>query len=226
MVRPDIGQRIMISRAQIIAQSISKTLQSEISEKGSASFVTCGGSSPIKIFEYLNLVKIEWQFVTVFLVDDRLVEPQSEYSNQKLLKTHLLQNYANKAMFIPLSTDLIYKNLIPPKFSIMLLGMGEDGHFASLFPEMLLQMMDSTKPNLEFGISAEPAIFTTPPLGNPKLRRISMNLSLILNSERIILLANGEEKKAVLKLADKDKTLPIYHLLKQTHIPIEIESLQ
>ena len=216
----------MRSRAEIIAQSISETLQSEISEKGSASLVTCGGSSPIKIFEYLNLVKIDWKSVTVFSVDDRLVEPQSEYSNQKLIKSHLLQNNANKAMFIPLSTDLINKNLIPPKFSMMLLGMGKDGHFASLFPEMLLQMVNSTQPNLEFDISAEPAIFTTPPLGNPKLPRISMNLSLILKSKRIILLVNGEEKKKVLKLAGKDKTLPTYHLLKQTRIPIEIESLQ
>ena len=215
----------MRSRAEIIAQSISETLQSEISEKGHASLVTCGGSSPIKIFEYLNLVKIDWKSVTVFSVDDRLVEPQSEFSNQKLLKTHLLKNNAKKSIFTPLSTDLISRNLIPDIFTVMLLGMGNDGHFASLFPEMLVQTKNSPKNNLEFEVSAEPSIITTPALGNPKLPRISMNLSLILKSKRIILLVNGEEKQAVLKSAEKDKMLPIYHLLKQTHIPIEIESL-
>ena len=107
----------------------------------------------------------------------------------------------------------------------MLLGMGNDGHFASLFPEMLVQTQKSPKNNLEFEVSAEPSIITTPALGNPKLPRISMNLSLILKSKRIILLANGKEKQAVLKSAEKDKMLPIYHLLKQTHVPIEIESL-
>ena len=79
--------------------------------------------------------------------------------------------------------------------------------------------------NSEFEISATPEILTTPALGNPKLPRITMNLSLILNSRRIILLANGEEKQSLLKLAKEDKTLPIYYLLKQNLVPIEIESL-
>ena len=215
----------MTLRAQSIAQSIGKTLQSEISEYGSASLVVCGGSSPIKIFEYFNSIKIDWHLVRVFLVDDRLVEPQSEFSNQKLLKTHLLKNDAKKSIFTPLSTDLMSGNLIPDIFTVMLLGMGNDGHFASLFPEMLVQTENSPKNNLEFEVSAEPSIITTPALGNPKLRRVSMNLSLILKSKRIILLANGKEKQAVLKSAEKDKMLPIYHLLKQTHVPIEIESL-
>ena len=215
----------MTLRAQSIAQSVGKTLQSEISEYGTASLVVCGGSSPIKIFKYLNSIKIDWHFVRIFLVDDRLVEPQSEFSNQKLLKTHLLKNNAKKSIFTPLSTDLMSRNLIPDIFTVMLLGMGNDGHFASLFPEMLVQTENSTKNNLEFEVSAEPSIITTPALGNPKLPRISMNLSLILKSKRIILLANGKEKQAVLKSAEKDKMLPIYHLLKQTHVPIEIESL-
>ena len=215
----------MTLRAQSIAQSIGKTLQSEISEYGTASLVVCGGSSPIKIFKYLNSIKIDWHFVKIFLVDDRLVEPQSEFSNQKLLKTHLLKNNAKKSIFTPLSTDLMSRNLIPDIFTVMLLGMGNDGHFASLFPEMIVQTKKPPKNNLEFEVSAEPSIITTAALGNPKLPRISMNLSLILKSKRIILLANGKEKQAVLKSAEKDNMLPIYHLLKQTHVPIEIESL-
>ena len=80
-----------------------------------------------------------------FLVDDRLVEPQSEFSNQKLLKTHLLKNNAKKSIFTPLSTDLMSRNLMPDIFTVMLLGMGNDGHFASLFPEMLVQTQNSPK---------------------------------------------------------------------------------
>ena len=215
----------MTSRAQSIAQSICKSLQSEISEFGNASLVVCGGTSPIRIFEYLNSIKIDWHFVKIFLVDDRLVEPQSKFSNQMLLRIHLLKNIAKRAIFIPLSTELMSMKLIPPQFTVMLLGMGKDGHFASLFPEMLSHTLNSSKLNMEFEVSAEPSILTTPALGNPKLPRISMNLSLILKSKRIILLANGEEKQAVLQSAKKDKKLPIYHLLKQTLVPIEVENL-
>ena len=71
--------------------------------------------------------------------------------------------------FTPLSTDLMSRNLIPDIFTVMLLGMGNDGHFASLFPEMLVQTKNSPKNNLEFEVSAEPSIITTPALGNPKL---------------------------------------------------------
>lgn len=215
----------MTSRAQSIALSICQSLQSEISEFGNASLVVCGGTSPIRIFKYLNSIKIDWHFVTIFLVDDRLVEPQSKFSNQMTLRIYLLRNKAKQAIFIPLSTELMSKKLIPPLFTVMLLGMGRDGHFASLFPEMLSQTLNSSKVNMEFEVSAEPSILTTPALGNPKLPRVSMNLSLILKSKRIILLANGKEKQAVLKSAEKEKKFPIHHLLKQTYVPIEIENL-
>ena len=213
------------SKAHIIAQSIAETLQSEISNYGSASLVVCGGSSPVEIFSNLASLIIDWHLVTIFLVDDRLVEPQSEYSNQLLLRTHLLQKNAQNATFIPLSTDFNLQKLLPEKFTLMLLRMGTDGHFASLFPEFISGTVLSSKPNSEFNISAAPAIITTPALGNPSLPRISMNLSLILNSKRLILLANGTKKQAVLAAAKEDTTLPVYYLLNQQHLTIEIESV-
>ena len=176
----------MTLRAQSIAQSIGKTLQSEISEYGSASLVVCGGSSPIKIFEYLNLIKIDWHFVRIFLVDDRLVEPQSEFSNQKLLKTHLLKNNAKKSIFTPLLTDLMSRNLIPDIFTVMLLGMGNDGHFASLFPEMLVQTKNSPKNNLEFEVSAEPSTISI----ESDVPDTITSMSLVSNSSLVGLIIN------------------------------------
>ena len=75
----------MTSKAQIIAESIADSLRSQLSRTSSASLVVCGGSSPIEIFSYLNLQEIDWSLITIFLVDDRLVDPQSEHSNQRLI---------------------------------------------------------------------------------------------------------------------------------------------
>ena len=215
----------MTSRAQFIAKSIATSLQSEISQTSQASLIVCGGSSPIEIFSYLNLQQIDWSLVDIFLVDDRLVDPQSEHSNQLLINTHLIKNNASLAKLIPLSTDLSYFNELPKKFTVSLLGMGMDGHFASLFPDLLSKSEALATPHPDLESTAEPRIITTPPLGSPSVPRISMNLSLILKSSRIILLANGDEKQAVLEKAETDKTLPIYYLIHQAILPIEIESL-
>ena len=215
----------MTSRAQIIAKSIAASLQSEISQTSYASLMVCGGSSPIEIFSYLNLQQIDWSLVDIFLVDDRIVDPLSEHSNQLLINTHLIRNNASLAKLIPLSTDLSYFNELPKKFTVSLLGMGIDGHFASLFPDLLSKSEASAPPHPDLESAGKPRIITTPPLGNPSVARISMNLGLILKSSRIILLANGGEKQAVLEKAEPDKTLPVHFLINQTILPIEIESL-
>lgn len=215
----------MNSKAQRIAKSIADSLQSEISRTASASLVVCGGSSPIEIFSYLKLQKIEWSLVKIFLVDERLIDPQSEHSNQLLIKTHLIQDEASLANLIPLSIDLDYFNKLPKQFSVTLLGMGADGHFASLFPDLLSKSEALSSPHPDLESTGEPRIITTPALGSPSVPRISMNLSLILNSTRIILLANGAEKQAILTVAETDKTLPVHFLINQTIQPIEIESL-
>ena len=98
----------------------------------------------------------------------------------------------------------------------MLLGMGEDGHFASLFPSLI-------KSNKEyFDLFSEPDIFFTEPMGSPCHSRVSMNLSMILQSENIFLLVSSKKKYDILKQAEFDKTLPLYFLLNQTKKKINI----
>ena len=98
----------------------------------------------------------------------------------------------------------------------MLLGMGEDGHFASLFPSLI-------ESNIEyFDLYAEPDIFFTEPMGSPCHKRVSMNLSMILESENIFLLVLSDKKNDVLKQAEFDKNLPLYYLLNQSRKEIKI----
>ena len=100
----------------------------------------------------------------------------------------------------------------------MLLGMGEDGHFASLFPKLI-----KTNPEY-FDLQSEPEIFFTEPMGNPCHKRVSMNLSMILQSKNIFLLVPNMKKMEVLNQARNDSSLPINYLLNQKKIDIQIIS--
>ena len=84
--------------------------------------------------------------------------------------------------------------------------MGEDGHFASLFPAML-------EADLAFDPHAAPRVISTVPMGNPKVSRVTMNLSMILGIQTRILLIVGERKKSTLQKALAGFDLPITRLL-------------
>ena len=120
-----------------IVRLICENLNSSIKKTGVASLVLSGGSSPISIYEELSHIDIPWSKVQITLVDDRLVNPNHVHSNQKLIHDHLLKNKAKKARFYPLTEDLFSKFNIKIPFDVNLLGMGEDGHFASLFSDMI-----------------------------------------------------------------------------------------
>ena len=94
--------------------------------------------------------------------------------------------------------------------------MGEDGHFASLFPKLI-----ETNPEY-FDLESDPEIFFTEPMGNPCHRRVSMNLSMILESKDIFLLVSSEKKSEVLNQAKSDKSLPLYYLLNQSKVDLKI----
>ncbi|MDA7692988.1 6-phosphogluconolactonase [Alphaproteobacteria bacterium] len=191
----------------ILTKLISDKLKLAIDKKGTATFVVSGGTSPLKLFEDLSKIDLPWNKVQITLVDDRLVNKNHIHSNQKLINDHLLKNKAKLANFIPLSEKIIKSKIIITPFDVNLLGMGEDGHFASLFPDMINNF------NL-FDLSADPNILTITSHGDPFLPRITMNLSLILKSEFIVLLVKGSIKQKIIDQAKNDNSLPIHYLLK------------
>jgi len=191
----------------ILTKLISDKLKLAIDKKGTATFVVSGGTSPLKLFEDLSKIDLPWNKVKITLVDDRLVNKNHIHSNQKLINDHLLKNKAKLANFIPLSEEIIKSKIIITPFDVNLLGMGEDGHFASLFPDMINDF------NL-FDLSADPNILTITSHGDPFLPRITMNLSLILKSEFIVLLVKGSIKQKIIDQAKNDNSLPIHYLLK------------
>ena len=194
---------------------IADHLSRAIAERGAASLIVSGGSSPLAIFKALKAVKIDWAKVTISLVDDRDVPADHTDSNELLLQTHLLKGEIASANFISLARDPDKVAMIARPFDVMLLGMGTDGHFASLFPDMISD-------EAAFGLGAAPTILRTGIKGSPAHPRVTMNLAMILQSSHIYLLVNGAAKAAVFADAQHNHNLPIAALLQQKITNIEI----
>jgi 6-phosphogluconolactonase len=197
------------------ASKIADHLSRAIAERDAASLIVSGGSSPLAIFKALTAMKIDWTKVTISLVDDRDVPADHTDSNELLLQTHLLKGEIASTNFISLARDPDKVAMIARPFDVMLLGMGTDGHFASLFPDMISD-------EAAFGLGAAPTILRTGIKGSPAHPRVTMNLAMILQSSHIYLLVNGAAKTAVFADAQHNHNLPIAALLQQKITDIEI----
>ena len=201
-----------------VIELIIKNLSLSIDKYESASMAVPGGTSPIKIFDELSKQKLDWSKVQITLVDDRLVDTENEHSNQKLIRNYLLKNEAQISNFIPLNKNLYKDNNFKFPLDICLLGIGNDGHFASLFPNMI-NNTNTLDPKSKLNINEIKAN------GDPFLPRISMNLPLILSSKLIILIIKGKMKQEVLKDAYTNKNIPLYYLLNNRKNNLHIELL-
>jgi 6-phosphogluconolactonase len=128
-----------------LTERIRQLLGDGIRHRGRASLVVSGGTTPVALFEALSGEDMPWEKVVVSLADERWVDPGTPDSNERLVRTHLLKNKAAAATFIGLKTpedpagagEAACENRIrqiPVPFDLLILGMGDDGHTASLFP--------------------------------------------------------------------------------------------
>lgn len=201
-----------------LSEQIIEILKLAIKERNEASLVVSGGSSPVKIFNELSLMHLDWTKVNITLVDDRFVDKSHNDSNEKLVIENLMINNAINTNFISLCNSPDKALNIQRPFDVMLLGMGEDGHFASLFPSLIKTNSNYFEP------SSKPEIIYTEAMGSPAHKRVSMNLSMILQSKNIFLLIPNKKKLEVYEQAKSNKELPLYFLLNQTEIKINIIS--
>lgn len=183
-----------------LADDVAKRLQSKIDANGAASIAVSGGSTPKAFFQQLSQKEIDWEKVTVIMVDERYVHPGDDRSNEKLIRENLLQGDAAKATLISFwqegqditqaeaTLDGVLK--AAPYIDITVLGMGMDGHTASFFPG---------GNNLEAAtmMSCERAIIQMEAEGAGE-PRLTLTLPVIVNSSYLVLHIEGDGKRSVL----------------------------
>lgn len=211
-----------------LAQSIVNHLNDAIAEKGSASLIVSGGSTPKKLFKALNTMDIEWNKIKIGLCDERLVKPTHNDSNEKLVRETLMTGYAAKATFVSMLSDSLevnetdcsrrIKSSLAP-FDVIVLGMGDDAHTASLFPNnpRLAEAYDQTKENICIKIVPKHAPHT----------RMSLTLGAILSAHHVYLHFQGVSKLNVYKEALNGTdtfAMPIRAIINQTDKKIEVYS--
>ncbi|WP_416463573.1 6-phosphogluconolactonase [Sphingomonas sp. VDB2] len=209
-----------------IAARIATILSDAIAQRGVASIALSGGRSPRPVLEALGQVDLDWDKVVVTLVDERWVAPDSADSNEKLVRDALLKGAAAQARFVPMKTqaadayagqaavEAAFTGL-PWPLDIVLLGMGDDGHTASLFPQGR---------ELAEGLSSRAlTIAATPPVAPHQ--RMSLTAHGIMQSRHIFLQISGAGKKAVYDRALASgavEELPIRLALLQDKVPVEV----
>ncbi|GGW76967.1 6-phosphogluconolactonase [Alteromonas halophila] len=183
------------------AAKLADILETGIEARGRASLVVSGGRTPLALFEALSQKDLDWSCVDITLADERWVDESDDASNTQLVKQNLLVNNAAAARFIPLKSahddaaegvndaEAGVASMSQP-FDALILGMGEDGHTASLFP-------CSTQINDGLDMSSGKTCIAVTPTTAPH-QRISLTLPAILNSRNIFLHLTGEKKKQVL----------------------------
>jgi 6-phosphogluconolactonase len=181
------------------ARSLAAAAHDGLVERGHASLVLAGGSTPRPIYERLSSADIAWGQVAILMTDERQVPPNHPDSNYRMLRESLCRDRASAAAYQPLEVALIER--FRP-FDGVLLGMGEDGHFASLFPgnPMLARGLDIDGDNFVLDVPAgEPA---------PPQPRFSMTLHALSGSGSVLLAITGAAKRATLARAS-DEHLPV-----------------
>lgn len=215
-----------------LSQHISDALRHAIGLRGRALLAVSGGKSPIVLFERLREQALDWRAVTVILVDERCVPHDHPDSNTGLVRQHLLQGHAAAARFVPffdelpagelnddVLNDLAYRSnerladLAWP-LDVGILGMGEDGHTASLFAQA---------PGLDVALKTQDAVAWVRPPHAPHAR-LTLSLHALRSARELHLSIAGEAKRAVLARAQAGIVAehPISYVLQSGAAPVHV----
>ncbi len=170
--------------------------------------ILSGGRSIKKIYKKIYNKDINWLNTKIFILDERLTK-QEKNLNLNLIKTIFKSKCEIYNIHKDNIKDSYIAKIIKNNNSITILGMGEDGHFASIFTK-------SKKYKFLINLNEKPGIHIIEKIGIPLCKRVTMNLSMINLSSKIILVVSNNKRLEILKKFIKfpDKKIPIIHLIK------------
>lgn len=207
-----------------LSEAVAACLGAAIAARGAASIAVSGGRTPEHLFPKLARARLDWARVTVTLIDDRWVAPDHADSNQGLARRLLLQGPASAARFVGLCTDdaspqaglaEVERRLdgLAWPLDAALLGMGSDGHVASLFPDDAANWRSA--PGRAHAVPAAPG----------RLARMSLSPAALADFRDLFLLFGGSEKRAVFEAAKTPGAateMPVRLIVHQSRAPLAV----
>lgn len=213
-----------------LADEIVARINAGVAANGLASLVVSGGTTPGILFDRLSQQRAPWTRTWITLSDERWIATTEYGSNEHLVRTRLLCGEAATARFVPLKTDDLSPQAGAPKadaavsgmhrpFDVTLLGMGDDGHTASLYPKApeLRAALDTKTPALVHAVHAQNAAATDD--------RVTLTLRALLDSKWIVILIKGAAKMMTYETALKDPdpfAMPVRAILDQAQVPVSV----
>ena len=191
----------------ILSSRIEKIFKNRLKKNKKLWFVSCGGNTPKLLLQELSGKNINWKNVKVTLTDERLVHIDNPMSNEKMVAHNLLRgNAASASLFglcenndvgkVNFSSKNEFLNTID-KIDFLLLGMGTDGHVASIFPNdpNLSDLLNPNNKSLYSNVSIKSLVH----------KRVTLNYSFLSRSRKTILYIKGKEKKNIIKDSIKNR---------------------